>query len=314
MFKNVNINFNKALKYVLIGYLAFCIIGTVFAFIWGGINLSIDFKGGTRITYAYNGGVDFAVAEKEIEAAIGKDVIVSENVGLSDNSKTLIVTLVGEDAISTKDQMAIEDTIIEVYPDSGCEFSESKSVSPSLAGAFFLKCIVGVIIAGALVTLYVGIRFRKIGGVSAAVTAFAALFLDVFVAFFTCTIFNLQIDMNFIAVLLTLLGYSLNDTIVIYDRIREDKTIYHKLPTDELVNGAVNKVKKRTFVTTVTTFFAVMMIVVVSEFFGLTSLRSFAIPMAFGLISGCISSLFVSAPLWVLWKNYTDKKSKFAKK
>lgn len=307
MFKNVNINFNKALKPVLIGYAVFCIIGIVFAFVWGGVNLSIDFKGGTRIAYSYDGGVDFNTVETEVEAAIGKDVIISENVGLSDDSKTLIVTLVGEDAISTDDQMAIEDAILDVYPECGCEFSESKSVSPSLAGAFFLKCIVGVVIAGALVTLYVGIRFKKIGGVSASLTAFAALFLDVFVAFFTCTIFNLQIDMNFVAVLLTLLGYSLNDTIVIYDRIREDKALYYKLSTSEVVNGAVNKVKKRTIVTTVTTFFAVTMIVIVSEFFGLTSLRSFAIPMAFGLISGCISSLFVSAPLWVLWKNKTEK-------
>lgn len=307
MFKNVNINFNKALKPVLIGYAVFCIIGIVFAFVWGGVNLSIDFKGGTRIAYSYDGGVDFNTVETEVEAAIGKDVIISENVGLSDDSKTLIVTLVGEDAISTDDQMAIEDAILDVYPECGCEFSESKSVSPSLAGAFFLKCIVGVVIAGALVTVYVGIRFKKIGGVSASLTAFAALFLDAFVAFFTCTIFNLQIDMNFVAVLLTLLGYSLNDTIVIYDRIREDKALYYKLSTSEVVNGAVNKVKKRTIVTTVTTFFAVTMIVIVSEFFGLTSLRSFAIPMAFGLISGCISSLFVSAPLWVLWKNKTEK-------
>lgn len=313
MFKKIDINFNKALKYVLIGYAVFFVIGTIFAIIWGGVNLSIDFKGGTRISYTYDGGVDFATAETLIEDEIGKDVILSENVGLSDDSKSLIVTLVGEEAISTDDQMAIEDVIVETYPESNCEFSESKSVSPSLAGAFFLKCIVGVLIAGALVTVYVGIRFRKIGGVQAAITAFAALFLDVFVAFFTCTIFNLQIDMNFVAVLLTIFGYSLNDTIVIFDRIREDRTLYSNVPTAELVNAAVNKVKKRTFVTTVTTFFAVVMIIVVAEFFGLTTLRSFAIPMAFGLVSGCISSLFVSAPLWVLWKDYTDSKAKFKK-
>ena len=171
-----------------------------------------------------------------------------------------------------------------------------------------------VVIAGALVTVYVGIRFRKIGGVSAAVTAFAALFLDVFSAFFACTIFNLQIDMNFMAVLLTILGYSLNDTIVIYDRIREDKSLYHNMPTAELVNGAVNKVKTRTIVTTVTTFLAVTMIIIVAEVYGLTSLRSFAIPMAIGLISGCASSLFVSAPLWVIWKNYIESKKKNLKK
>ena len=305
-----NIDFNKAFKFVLIGYAVFFVIGIIFSVIWGGVNLSIDFKGGTRISYDYVGDVDFDAVKDKVQTTIGKDVIISENVGLSGDSKSLIVTLVGEESLSTESQQAIEEALVKTYPDNKFSFEESKSVSPSLAGSFFLKCLVAVLIAGVLVTVYVGIRFRKIGGVSAAITAFAALFLDVFAAFFTCTIFNLPIDMNFVAVLLTILGYSLNDTIVIYDRIREDRTLYHKLSTANLVNGAVNKVKTRTFITTITTFLAVVMIIVVAEFFGLSSLRSFAIPMAIGLISGCISSLFVSAPLWVLWKNYSEKKAK----
>lgn len=305
MFKNID--FNKAFKFVLIGYAVFFVIGIAFAFIWGGVNLSIDFKGGTRISYSYVGEADFDAIEKKVEETINKDVIISENVGLAGDSKTLIVTLVGDESLSTESQQKIEETLVKAYPDNKIAFEESKSVSPALAGSFFLKCIVAVLIAGILVTVYVGIRFKKIGGVSAAVTAFAALFLDVFSAFFACTIFNLPIDMNFIAVILTLLGYSLNDTIVIYDRIREDRSIYHNLPMGELVNGAVNKVKIRTMVTTITTFLAVVMIIVVAEFFGLSSLRSFAIPMAIGLISGCASSLFVSAPLWVIWKNKASK-------
>lgn len=305
MFKNID--FNKALKFVLIGYAVFFVIGIAFSFIWGGANLSIDFKGGTRISYSYDGEVDFDTVGAKVKEAIKKDVIISENVGLAGDTKSLIVTLVGDESLSTESQKAIEETLVKTYPNNKFAFEESKSVSPALAGSFFLKCIVAVLIAGILVTVYVGVRFRKIGGVSAAVTAFAALFLDVFAAFFTCIIFNLPIDMNFIAVILTLLGYSLNDTIVIYDRIREDRSLYHNLPIGELVNGAVNKVKIRTTVTTITTILAVVMIIIVAEFFGLSSLRSFAIPMAFGLISGCASSLFVSAPLWVIWKNKIKK-------
>lgn len=313
MFKK-EINFNKAFKYVLIGYAAFFVIGIIFAFVWGGVNLSIDFKGGTRLAYSYTGEINAGNAEALVENTIGKDVIVSENSGLAeDSTKTLVITLVGTDALAGDAQQSVEDVLVKNYPDNAFELSDANSVAAPLASSFFVKCIVAVLIAGVLVTVYVGIRFRRIGGVSAAITAFAALFLDVFSAFFTCTIFNLQIDMNFMAVLLTILGYSLNDTIVIYDRIREDKSLYHNLSTAELVNGAVNKVKTRTFVTTTTTFLAVVMIIIVSEFFGLSSLRSFAIPMAVGLISGCVSSLFVSAPLWVLWKNYTDKKNKFNK-
>ncbi len=306
MFKNID--FNKTFKFILIGYAVFFIIGIAFALIFG-VNLSIDFKGGTRISYSYSGEANFAEVEGKVEAAISKDVIISENVGLTGDSKSLIVTLVGDESLSTESQQAIEDTLVKAYPNNSFKFEESKSVSPSLAGSFFLKCLVAVLIAGILVTVYVGIRFKKIGGVSAAITAFAALFLDVFSAFFACAIFKLPIDMNFVAVILTLLGYSLNDTIVIFDRIREDRAIYHKKSTAEVVNGAVNVVKTRTLMTTVTTFLAVVMILIVAEFFGLSSLRSFAVPMAFGLISGFVSSLFVSAPLWVIWKDRSDKKS-----
>ena len=304
MFKNIDINFNKALKYVLIGFAVFFVIGTIFAIIWGGVNLSIDFKGGTRISYTYDGGVDFAAAEPLIEDEIGKDVVLSENVGLADDSKSLIVTLVGEEAISTDDQMAIEDVIVKAYPESNCEFSESKSVSPSLAGAFFLKCIVGVLIAGALVTVYVGIRFRKIGGVQAAITAFAALFLDVFVAFFTCTIFNLQIDMNFVAVLLTIFGYSLNDTIVIFDRIREFLSLYPKRNFRENINNALCSTLARTINTSGTTLVTLLAIFV----FGGATIRGFVFALLVGVIVGTYSSLFIATPLAYDMLPAADKK------
>ena len=133
--------------------------------------------------------------------------------------------------------------------------------------------------------------------------------LDILITFFVCVFFRLQIDLNYIAVILTILGYSLNDTIVIYDRIRENRKINPEMEIGELVNMSINKVMIRNVVTTVTTFLAVMTIVVVSELFGLSTLRSFAIPMAFGLVSGAVSSLFVSGPLWVIWKRRKAQKA-----
>ena len=313
MFKK-EINFNKSFKYVLIGYAIFFIIGIIFCAIWGGVNLDINFRGGARLSYSFEGDLDVAATETLIESTISKDVTVSENTGLTGDSKKLVVTLTGTDSLATEAQAALEDALVKQYPNNKIELYDSNSVSPTVAGSFFLKSIVAILIAAVLVVIYVGIRFKKIGGVSAGLTAFAALFLDVFSAFFACTIFNLQIDMNFMAVLLTILGYSLNDTIVIYDRVREDKSLFPALPVADLVNGALNKVKVRTIVTTITTFLAVCMIIIVSEFFGLSSLRSFAIPMAIGLVSGCVSSLCVSAPLWVIWKNHTNSTKKNYKK
>jgi preprotein translocase SecF subunit len=107
-----------------------------------------------------------------------------------------------------------------------------------------------------------------------------------------------------------MLGYSLNDTIVIYDRIRENKKFSPDMEIGELVNNSVNTVVIRNIVTTATTLLAVTTIIVVSEIFGLTSLRTFAIPMVFGLLSGAVSSLFVSGPLWVIWRRRRIAKGK----
>lgn len=313
MFKQREIDFNKALKPVLIGYAVFFAIGIIITAIFG-VNLDINFKGGTRITYSYTGDLRYEDTQSLIEDTISQKVTVSESTGLTGDTKKLVITLVGSQSLSTEQQHAVAEALSVAYPDNTFTLYDSNSVNPSIAGSFFVKSIVAVLIAGILVIIYVGIRFRKIGGVSAGLTAFAALFIDVFVAFFTCAIFRLQIDSNFMAVVLTIFGYSLNDTIVVYDRIRENKALYQNHSTAELVNVSVNTVKTRTFVTTITTFMAVVMIVVVSELFGLTSLRSFAIPMAVGIVSGCISSLFVASPLWVLWRNYSDSKEKKDKK
>ena len=312
MFK-FNIDFNKAFKPALIIYAAFLAIGLILTIIFG-VQLDINFKGGTRITYSYTGELDYKSTEALIEKTLGKDVEISESSGLADDTKKIVITLVGTDSLSNEAQQNLAKALTDEYKDNTFELYDSNSVNPSVAGAFFAKSLAAVLLTGALVILYVGIRFRKIGGVSAGITAFASLFLDVLVAFFTCIIFGLQIDSNFMAVVLTILGYSLNDTIVIYDRVRENKGINPTASTAELVNDSLNVVKVRTFITTLTTFSAVVMIIVVAELFGLTSLRSFAIPMAFGLVSGCASSLFISAPLWVVWKNHSDKKAPKAKK
>ena len=90
------------------------------------------------------------------------------------------------------------------------------------------------------VVIYVGIRFRRIGGISAAVTALCALVFDVFITFFTCVFFKLQLDSNYIAVVLTILGYSLNDTIVVYDRVRENERLMPDSEISDVVNVSIN--------------------------------------------------------------------------
>ncbi len=311
--REFKIDFNKALKPVAIIYAVIFIIGLVLAMPFAfGVELDINFSGGTKISYAYTG----ELADKDISAVIDEKLdakySLTKSTALAGDTQTFEIALVGKDALSAEDQEALTKALSEKFKDNKIEIYNSNSVSPTIAGTFFAKSMVAVIITAILVVIYVGIRFRRIGGISAALTALVALVIDVLVTFFVCVIFRLQIDSNYIAVVLTMLGYSLNDTIVIYDRIRENERLNPTMEIGELVNMSINKVLIRNVVTSITTFLAVMTIVVVAELFGLSSLRTFAIPMAFGLISGGVSSLFISGPLWVIWKRY--KKNKTAKR
>ncbi len=307
--REFNIDFNKALKPTLIIYAVIFLAGLVFTFIPSfGVNLDINFSGGTKIAYSYTGELAEKDVESTVKGVIDKSFTVSKSTALAGDTKTVEIALVGKNSVSAEKQEALTKALTEKFKDNKIELYNSNSVSPTIAGTFFAKSLVAVLITAVLVVIYVGIRFRKIGGVSAALTALCALVLDVLITFFVCIFFKLQIDSNYIAVVLTMLGYSLNDTIVIYDRIREYERLNPEMEIGELVNAGINKVVIRNIVTSVTTVIAVLTIVTVSELFGLSSLRTFAVPMAFGLISGSVSSLFVSGPLWVIWKRYKAKR------
>lgn len=303
-------NFTKNVKIPLIIYAAVLVLAFVFLFVHGGVNLDINFKGGSRFTYTYEGEISTTDAEKAIEDALKKDVTVSQSQAITGDSTKLVVSLVADESLSTEAQQTITSALAKNFKDNKVKLGDSTTVSPSVAGSFFAKSLFAVGIAAVLVIIYVGIRFRKIGGVSAAITALVALVLDIVSAFAVCIIFHLQIDTNFMAVILTILGYSLNDTIVIYDRIRENRKLYPSEEIESVVDASISTTMRRNIFTTTTTFLAIVTIIVVSEFFGLSTLRTFAIPMAVGIVSGCYSSMCVSGPLWVIWKNHQAKAQK----
>lgn len=304
---NKILNTKKAFKITIITYAVIALIGIVMTVVFGP-KLDINFSGGTKISYAYTGDIaegDFNSAVKEV---LDKEFSVSKNTSLAGDVNCYVITLTGKNSIPAETQEKITSNLEEKFADNNVELYDSTSVSPTIAGSFFVKSLIAVLITAVLVVVYVGIRFRKIGGVSAALTALCALVLDLLTAFFACVIFRLQIDMNFMAVVLTILGYSLNDTIVIYDRVRENKRLYKGITVSENMDRSVTETLVRNIITTLTTVCAVLTIVVVSEICGLTTLRSFSIPMVFGLISGCFSSLFVSGPLWVIYKEKSANK------
>ena len=182
------------------------------------------------------------------------------------------------------------------------------TLSASMGTKFLLRCVLALGLAAVLLIVYVGFRFRKIGGYTAGVAALIALLHDLLIVFFTFVIFGIELDNNFVAVMLTILGYSLNDTIVIFDRVR---TLRRRSDAslEEVVNDSLHHVLRRTIVTTMTTCVAISAVLVVALVMGVDSIISFALPMLLGAISGSYSSLFLSGPIWVRWMNAREKKA-----
>lgn len=295
------------------------IIGIVFNVIFG-INLDIQFSGGSMISYTYNGDVNESELKELVQEITPNNQVsfsISKNIA-GNNDKGdgyyLTVQFPGKNAILTEVQSEISNALEEKYPDNNFEVSEFTSVDPTMGSKFFVKCLVAVAIACILMVIYVTIRFKKIGGMSAGVMGLVALLHDLIMVYFVFVIFRMDIDSNFIAVVLMILGYSLNDTIVIYDRIRENKAkMGPKAALVDVYNLSMTQCIRRTIFTSITTLAAITSVYVVCLVYNITSIQSFALPMMFGIISGCYSSICIATPLWVIWQQKKKEKAASAK-
>ena len=287
--------------------LCIIVIGIIFNII-NGTQLDIQFSGGAIISYSYTGEIDENEVQRLVDGMTEEKVSIQVNqnvkiAGSDETQNTISLSFSGNQSISLDKQKEITNALEENFPDNHFAQSESSSVDPAMGSQFLLKCLVAVAIAAVLMVVYVAFRFKKIGGWSAGVFALVALLLDVSNVYFTFIICRLPIDSNFIAVALMILGYSLNDTIIIYDRVRENRRLSGpKTDIGDIVNKSINQNLSRTINTSITTFAAITVVFVVSLIFDLPSVTSFALPMMVGIVSGCYTSNCIVGPLWVMWK------------
>ena len=144
---------------------------------------------------------------------------------------------------------------------------------------------------------------------SAGVTGLIALFHDVLIVFLAFVVFKIPINDSFIAATLTILGFSINDTIVIYDRVRENKLLYtNKLPIEEIVDMSISQSFTRSLNTNICTLLSVVVVYIFACVQDIGSIKSFALPMIFGIISGCYSTIFIAGPIWVSWQKHKEKR------
>ncbi len=274
-----------------------------------GVSLDIQFSGGSMISYTYNGTIDENELKGLVQETTPNDQVsfsISKNIAGNNESGEgyyFTIQFPGTAAIDAQVQSEISTALENKYPDNNFEVSEFSSVDATMGLKFFVKCIAAVLLASVLMVIYVTIRFKKIGGMSAGMMGLVALLHDMVIVYIVFVIFRMPIDSNFIAVILMILGYSLNDTIVIYDRIRENKAkMGPKASLIDVYNLSMTQCIRRTIFTSVTTLVAIGSVYGVCLVYNITSIQSFALPMMFGVVSGCYSSICIATPLWVIWQ------------
>ena len=302
-YKVPHINFvgNRKKYYAFSGVLIAVVV--LFSFVFG-VKMDVEFKGGTMLTLGYQNEIDLEALETTIETATGQtDLTLQTGTDIAGN-QTLTVTMPGSDNMTTEEVRALLTTLNEQYPDNAFDENEINNVNPTIGKEFLLKSVVAVVTACLLILVYVAYRFRKVGGLEGGATAIVALLHDLIIVYGVFVLLRIPLNGNFIAAMLTILGYSINDTVVIYDRIRENSALYGKrqMSRGELVNLSINQSFGRSLMTSITTCVALGVVCVVSIVFKLESIFTFALPLLFGMISGVYSTVCIASQLWLDWQ------------
>ncbi|MBP7175483.1 MAG: protein translocase subunit SecF [Thermoclostridium sp.] len=293
---------------------AVIILAGLIAFLINGLNLDVQFSGGTRILIETNGELDVQKADALVEAAIGKSVTsqMQQTNNPDAENKTIYMLrldIASSETLTDEERNAVIDTIAQNFDVKEGGNQEMLSVKPSIGRETLMNGVKATIIASVLIIFYVTWRFSAMHGFSAAITALVALAHDILVVFGMYTIFRLPLGEVFISATLTIIGYSLNDTIIIYDRIRENSRLMKKHTLDEIVNTSITQSLTRTINTAATTLLTVATLYIFAAVNNITSLMDFALPLMVGFIAGVYSTVFIASPLWLMWRKASMRKT-----
>lgn len=291
---------------------AIVLVTVLFSFIQGP-EIDIRFKGGTMVTYSYTGEVDTDDIAEAVKGVGAPNPNVTTGTSFVGDLNTIVISFVADDNMAddarTKMLSDITDTLQTMYPDSEIDNIDTTDVSASSGSRFVVNCVVAVAIAFVLLVIYIALRFKNIGGWSSGVIAIICLLHDVSIAYAVYLFSGMPLDANFMAVVLTLLGYSINNTIIIYDRLRENRARYGSMDDRELVNLSINQTLSRSVITTVTAASSMVVVCIVCWLMGVTSIISFATPLAVGMGVGFYSSVCLAGPIWIWWTTRKSRKN-----
>ena len=294
-------------RWIYIAISIVVIVAGLISFFVSGLNVDIDFKGGTSIVF--NTKSDSATKE-EIEQIVKDNVDIKGSVVVQPSMEKPTEYTIKLQSLTTEESDKLVNALIEKYVPDEENYNDysissfTAAYGKQLAGEAILALIVAIL----LMLIYITLRFEFLQGISAVI----GLIHDSLVMLAVYSLFMVPVNSSFIAVILTILGYSINNTIVVFDRVRENRKYARKETTAEIVDKSLNGTLMRSVNTTITT----LIMVVCLYIFGGTSIKEFSFPLIIGLVSGAYSSLFIVAPVWAMMKGTGSEKKnqKTAKK
>jgi len=306
-FKGAKYNFLRYSKFAVDCSIAFIAASIVSVVMHGGFNMSIDFAGGTTVQMKFEKPVREELTT--IRNSIGSIVIESRKLGAPE-IKTIGPAEHNEIQVTVRSKSDNVDAVLKEIravlerdlADNPFTVVRTENVGPKIGGELTRDAVIASALALLAILIYVGLRFK----LSYAVAAVIPLFHDVCVVLGIFSMLNLELTLPFLAAVLTIIGYSLNDTIVVFDRIREN--LKHGLrgkAFNDVVNFSINQTLSRTIITSVTTLFTVLALYIL----GSDSIKDFALALTIGVVVGTYSTLFIAVTLLVWWQ----KKCPFAK-
>jgi preprotein translocase subunit SecF len=296
--------FMSKTKFFIILSCAIVLAGVVAYFIFGGLKLGIDFTGGSIFTVEM--GSQFS--DEDINAALsanGIEPAASQIVHGGNNNTAAIIRMkelpTGTDAVALR--QSIISSLSAKYP--SVTAGEIENVGGVTSSQIVMNAFLSILIASVLMLIYIWVRFTFYSGIGGVI----ALVHDVFIMTAFVCIARIEINSSYIAACLTILGYSINDTIVVFDRIRENNKRYS---TKQMSRWQIGDLSIReTLPRTINTSLTVLITTLAVYIFGVQSIKDFTLPLLVGIVSGTYSSIFIATPIWLVFENRRDRRLQF---
>ena len=291
-FKELHINFIEKRKIAYIVSGALILIGIISLIFNGGPEYGIDFTGGTSLELQFENSITAGDLRNSL-SDIGLGSAEIKQVGAASANEFLIrAEQMGE---GTEVAAVMEQEFAKDFPGNKFDIRSAVEIGPKIGGELRRAAVVAVFISLLGILIYVSLRFEF----KFAIGAVIALFHDVLITLGVFSLLGMEITLAVVAAFLTIVGYSLNDTIVVFDRIRENVKVIRRDTPENIMNTSLNQTLSRTVITSLTT----LVVVVVLFFLGGEVIHNFAFALIVGIVVGTYSSIFVASPVVLEWTN-----------